>query len=466
MGIETVLPAQSIILLSCRSPFLDDSKIYCPLSNLYLKAYLGHYLPHVQVALGDDDYDLNALESLEPYDAVGISIMTPQRHEAMALARAIKQRWPTKTIIAGGPHVRHYCSTVAGCRYFDYVVPQDGERALAKIMAAQATTKIVSDVLTRAEIEVQPRPDRISTEAVKLLRRYRYYLGDYEATTMMTARGCPEQCTFCEDAMTTIRRSSGSNLRGEIHDIASLGYRAIYIFDDLFALSLSIIRPICGIISEYHLRYRCNVQARYFTQKGDEMAKVLADSGCYEIAFGAESGSQQILDNVRKRCTVEQNFKTVEYAKRSGLIVKAFILLGLPGENWTTLRETEAFVRDAGCDDYQFAVYMPFRGTAIQREIESGNSAIDLSIVPAGSDGEVTGAYGVRGGETAYEVRTEALSATELREFRNYLVTKYKPTSDKTPWPSADHFFDQAFVPPRAQSPESSSEVSALVTIS
>ncbi|MGH9343921.1 MAG: B12-binding domain-containing radical SAM protein [Terriglobia bacterium] len=218
------------------------------------------------------------------------------------------------------------------------------------------------------------------------------------------------------------------------------------IFDDLFALSLSLIRPVCSILKQYDLMYRCNIQARYFTKWGDEMARMLADSGCYEVAFGAESGSQKILDNVRKRCTTEQNFQTVEYAKRFGIKVKAFILLGLPGEDHQTLRETEAFVRNSGCDDYQFAVYMPFRGTAIRDAIEGGEAKMDLAIVPGGPDGEVTGAYGVNGGETAYEVRTAALSEAELHQFRDYLVTTYRPASHQARWlEGQDHFFELAF---------------------
>jgi radical SAM superfamily enzyme YgiQ (UPF0313 family) len=441
-----MLPASSLILLSCRSPFLDDSKVYCPLANLYLKAYLNKHAPAITVALGDDDYELEDLSALEPFDVVGISIMTPQRHEAITLAESIKRRWPQKIIIAGGPHARYYCESLAEKRCFDYVVPMDGERALVAILTGRSTGKIVRDVLSRDDIAAQPRPDRLTEEARNLLRRYRYELGSLEATTMMTARGCPEQCTFCEDAQTAVRRSSVENLRGEISDIAGLGYKGVYIFDDLFALAPSIVRPICSILNEYQLRYRCNAQARYFTRWGDEMARILGGTGCYEIAFGAESGSQKILDNVRKRCTVQQNYQTVEFAKKQGIKVKAFILLGLPGEDWETLLATEEFVRNSGCDDYQFAVYMPFRGTAIRAAIERGDKEIDLEVVPAGSDGDISGAYGIRGGETAYEVRTKALSASDLHVFRDYLVSRYRPESHKKLWDNSDRFFDQAFV--------------------
>jgi hypothetical protein len=176
------------------------------------------------------------------------------------------------------------------------------------------------------------------------------------------------------------------------------------------------------------------------------MARLLAATGCHEIAFGAESGSQTILDAVRKRCTVKQNYDTVAFAKKHGLIVKAFILLGLPGETWETLQETEAFMRNAGCDDFQCVVYMPFKGTQIRQAIDSGR-VIDLQVVPHGADGEVTGAYAVSGGNSAYEVRTAGLTADDLHAFRDYLVAKYRPASHRTKWAPDDAFFDIARFP-------------------
>jgi len=177
------------------------------------------------------------------------------------------------------------------------------------------------------------------------------------------------------------------------------------------------------------------------------MARLLSESGCVEIAFGHESGSQVILDNIRKRTTVEQNYRSIQYAKDHGIYVKSFILLGLPGETEQTLSETERFIATAGMDDFQAAVYMPFKGTKIRDKIDKGER-IGLTIEGKGVDGEITGAYGVKGGNTAYEVRTDALTSQRLEEFRNYLVDRYKPRSHKTHWNKAeDKFFEQAHMP-------------------
>lgn len=431
-----------VVLLSCRSPFLDDDKVYPPLANLYLKSYLNAHLPDVEVVLGDDEYDLTDLSALEPFDLVGISVMTPQRQEALLLARAIKKRFPEKLIVAGGPHVRHYHSDLLCESCFDHLVPLEGEKALVQLLSDRPAPRSLFSPMSPADVQSQPRPDRTSDDAIRVLSKYSYQLNNVRATTLMTARGCPERCTFCEDALTAIRWSSYDSIRAQLSDITALGYGGVYIFDDLFAISLPKIAPICDALQASGLIYRCNAQARYFTKWGKDMARLLSESGCYEIAFGAESGSQRILDSIQKRCTVAENYLTVAYAKECGLVVKAFILIGLPGETWSTLAETEAFIRDSGIDDFQCAVYMPFKGTRIRRALDQGEP-LDLTVEPAGADGEITGAYGTKGGETAYEVRTSALSAADLRAFRDYLLTRYRPQSHSRKW-QQDRFFEQA----------------------
>src|SRR3990167_2676032 len=222
-----------LLLLSCRSPFLDDSKIYSPMANLYLKSYVNKHLPEVNVTLGDDNYDLNNAETFEKYDTIGVSIMTPQRAEATKILKTIKSKYPEKIVIAGGAHVKHYLDDVIK-QEWDYVVPYDGEKALVQILQNQkrdwankreflrralkpfgdlnvdpsyAPFKpiVVKSIMNKTEIADAPRPDRTSQNAIQLIKQYHYMLGDRKATTMMTARGCPERCTFCEDAMTPVK---------------------------------------------------------------------------------------------------------------------------------------------------------------------------------------------------------------------------------------------------------------------
>lgn len=422
---------ENLLLVSCRSPFLDDDRIYPPLGLLYLKANVNKELPNVQVHLVDS-YDLSDPLFFRRYDAVGISIMTPQREEASKILHAIKKRDPNKIVIAGGPHVKHYTHETQQEPY-DYVVPFDGERALVSILKGE-TQRLVIDKLSKENLSGMPRPDRTTVQARVLLRNYNYQLEGKDSTTAFFARGCPERCHFCEDAMTPVRWSSINNIKGELDDIVSLGYKGLYIFDDIFAIALSMVRPIAEEIKKRDLIYRCNAQARYFTKWGEDMAKMLADTGCVEIAFGAETGSQKILDNIEKRTTVKQNYQTVEYAKKHGLKVKAFILLGLPGEDQSTLLDTEKFIASSGIDDFQCAIYYPYKGTQI-RDAHDRGEKIDFIF-----SGEGLGAYGQKGGATESVTGTKALASKDLLRFRNYLVDRYRPQAHRVRW--EDKFFD------------------------
>jgi radical SAM superfamily enzyme YgiQ (UPF0313 family) len=254
---------------------------------------------------------------------------------------------------------------------------------------------------------------------------------------MMTSRGCPMTCAFCEDARTTSKWSSLENLKGEMDDIVDLGFKGVYLFDDLFAISMPNVRPIANELKARDLIYRCNGQANFFTKWGEDFAKLLADTGCYEIAFGHESGSQKILDNVTKRTTVEQNYKSVEYAKKHGIKVKSFLMLGLPGEDEETVAATERFIRDAQPDDFQLAVYYPYKGTQIRDAIDRGDNSMDIHF-----EGEGLGAYGQKGGSTESVVRTSRYTSKELMQIRDELVRKYKPESHTKKW--EDKFFDTA----------------------
>lgn len=426
----------SILLLSCRSPFLDDSKIYAPMANLYLKSFVNKHLPHVNIVLGDDDYTLQDLSWAEPFKAIGISIMTPQREEALKILKAVKTRWPEKVVIAGGPHCKHYTAEVETEPY-DYIVPLDGERALVQILSGNAIGRTIRDVMQKQDILEQPRPDRTSDNARSVIKRYHYTLQGREATTMMTARGCCMPCTFCEDRLTVVKWSSLENLCAEMEDVKSLGYTATYIFDDLFAIAMPKVRPICDELAKRDLWYRCNGQANFFVKWGEDFAKMLADTGCKEIAFGHESGSQTILDAVEKRTTVEQNYESVEYAKKHGIKVKSFLMIGLPGETLGTIAETEKFMMTSGVDDAQLAVFYPYKGTKIRDDIDRGNNEVDLMFMQEG-----LGAYGQKGGNTEAVVRTTALSAEDLLRERDRLVRLFKPQAHEKKWKDEDKFFD------------------------
>ncbi len=419
-----------IALVSCRSPFLDDDRIYPPLGLLYLKSALAAQVPGAEITV-TDEYDLDDLAQFEDADVVGVSIMTPQRSEADRIAYLVKGTWPGKTVIAGGPHVKHYGRDMTGDPW-DYLVGGDGERVLPQIILGDKVPRLSHDQVPRAELAAMPRPDRLGE--AEFLGGYSYTLAGLHSTTMMLGRGCPMACKFCEDAKTLTRWTSLANAEAELADIVSLGYKGVYLFDDLFAIHLGKCRPYLDLLKASGLKFRCNVHGKFMT---DEFAEALADAGCVEVAFGAESGSQQILDRIDKKTTVQQNYDCVRHCKDYGITVKAFLMIGLPGETRSTVSETEQFIMTSGIDDAQIAIYYPYKGTMLRAEMDAG-TATDLLFM-----GEGLGAYGQRNLGTDSVVRTAELGPEDLVQIREDLIRKYKFRSHVG---RQDHFFDAHLV--------------------
>lgn len=416
-----------VLLAAMRSPFLDNDRVYPPLGILYLKSALAQQGIESDVT---DDYQ--TIPDLSVYDAYCASVMTPQRSQAREFVLDVKSKWPNKLAIIGGPHAKHYTQECSR-EPWDYIFIEDGERGLPAILNGAKMDRVVNDKIPTNQLDQYPPPDRLGSK--EYLAGYQYTLNGRRSTTCLSGRGCPQKCSFCEDARTAIRWQPLNKFRKELDDIVTLGYGGVYLFDDLFAISPKKVQPYCDSMKERDIIYRCNGHAKYMNP---EFAKLLAGTGCVEIAFGAESGSQKILDNVLKETTIQQNYDFVKMCKDTGISVKAFLMIGLPGEDYGTIEDTERFIATSGIDDFQLSIYYPYKGTQIRDAVDRGEN-LDFVFM-----GEGLGAYGQKGGLTEVVTRTSVLDSDDLLRERDRLVRTYRPRSHTTNM--KDNFFDTHLV--------------------
>ena len=137
---------------------------------------------------------------------------------------------------------------------------------------------------------------------------------------------------------------------------------------------------------------------------------------------------------------MEQNYQFVRWCNEFGIVCKAFLMNGLPGENLETMASTERFIEQSGIRDFQLSIYYPYKGTQIRDAIDRGDNQTDLRF-----EGEGLGAYGQKGGSTECVVRTNALSVQDLLYHRDRIVKTYKPHSHANKWvdqTTSEHFFD------------------------
>jgi radical SAM superfamily enzyme YgiQ (UPF0313 family) len=102
----------------------------------------------------------------------------------------------------------------------------------------------------------------------------------------------------------------------------------------------------------------------------EELARLLREGGCIRIAFGAESGSQKVLDAMNKGTRVEQIRRAAELCRHHGIETYFYIMVGYPGEEWADIRQTVELLRETRPDQFSSTIAYPLPGTEFYEEIQ------------------------------------------------------------------------------------------------
>jgi radical SAM superfamily enzyme YgiQ (UPF0313 family) len=201
-----------------------------------------------------------------------------------------------------------------------------------------------SNVIRTKVRNLLPDIDKLPLPARHLLARDDFVMNDRLANTdlrmahVMFSRGCPFPCRFCAAAQTKIQYRSGDSAKYELAQlIDKYGIEGFAIVDDNFVVNKLKVHEICSSISGLGLRW--SALSRVDTVD-EQLLQAMYESGCIEIKFGMESGSETLLKKMRKNITQDQIRAAVKLAYRTGIMVKLFLIHGYPGENAETTLET------------------------------------------------------------------------------------------------------------------------------
>jgi len=403
----------NISLINPPSPFLINQKVYPPLGVLYLAAMLREKGFNVRVT------DLGAFhnwkEELSKLRAAifGITANTAQFKHVQTILKKLKENNPNSIFIAGGVHPTAFPKKCLALG-FDSVIVGEGEGAIGYAVKKIEQNKQLEKIIQFSYIK---NIDTIPFPARDLIpiKEYRFEIARKNSTTMMTSRGCPYNCAFCTKGTwgRITRFRSAANVIAEAKELREkFGYERIMFFDDIFTLRRERLYKICQGLRELGILWRCFIRADAIDK---EMLEKMYGCGCVEVGIGVESGSQKILDNVHKGTTVAMNSNAVKLCKEIGVKVKAFLLVGLPGETPETLRETKQWLIENRPDKYDLSIYMPYA----QSEIWNNCNGLDIRF----DKDKIRGAW-YKGKEGRYHsyVSTKELSAEEILHFRNETV--------------------------------------------
>jgi len=168
---------------------------------------------------------------------------------------------------------------------------------------------------------------------------------------MITSRGCPHACGFCQKANTGYRSRSAEAIVDEMeHLVRDFGARDIAIVDSLFCANKRRVMKVCDEIIRRGVKvsWTCSSRVEVVDK---EMLQRMKDAGCWRTRFGVESGSDQVLDFISKGITKEKIRNAITWADEVGLRPKAFFIVGHLPDTAETIRETIEFAKSIPLHD-------------------------------------------------------------------------------------------------------------------
>lgn len=269
-----------------------------------------------------------------------------------------------------------------------------------------------SQRIRRGTVQVNHKVRRV----IKLKDRQDVYCMEVPATGWFFANNVlVHNCSFCVDgANKTVRRRSVDNIIGEIDDVRERGYTGVMFFDDVFTINRDRVRTVGDYLMSKEMVYRCFTHVRV----ASKVARTLADTNCREVGIGIESGDNDILRTIRKNFSVSEARDAIRSLKAHGVRVKAFFMVGLPGETKDTIQSTRRFIAETRPDDIDVSVYVPFPGT----DIYDNRDNYDLSWNGSNMDNFYKGKPG------SYKVNTwtSKLGSLEILEARDSIESEFK----------------------------------------
>jgi radical SAM superfamily enzyme YgiQ (UPF0313 family) len=190
-------------------------------------------------------------------------------------------------------------------------------------------------------------------------------------TTMQTSRGCPWPCVFCDIPIFNEgkwRARSPQDVVDEFKYLQQLGYGSVYFVDDHFLLQPKRIEAICKGINDNGITIQWGCEGRV-DSVAQHLFPAMAKAHCRTVMFGIESGSQKILDRLKKEQTLAEVEIAVRNAKQAGIeIVHGFFVVGNPDETVDDMRATFDFASKLPLDTFGFNRLCVYRGTPLWQE--------------------------------------------------------------------------------------------------
>ncbi|MBV9601615.1 MAG: B12-binding domain-containing radical SAM protein [Chloroflexi bacterium] len=383
-------------------------KPYPPLGLLYVSSYLKWR--GIATELFDTTFsrfdDLQAYLQRERPRVVGVYSNLMTRAKVLQVIGAAKS--VGSFVVAGGPDPANYLDEYLS-RGADVVVIGEGELTLEELvphLIQHGLTDLgtIQGIVYRgedgsivrtearpmiADLDAQPFPDRAAIDQDEYVNVWRKHHGQ-GSVSLITARGCPYTCTWCSHSVFgySHRRRSPRNVVDEVEHIVDTYHPdLLWYADDVFTINHKWLFEYTAEMERrgFHLPFETISRE---DRLNEEVVKTLARLGCYRLWIGAESGSQKILDRMKRRTNAERVRDMVHLLQKHGIEVGMFIMLGYDGEDRSDLQATVEHLKEAGPDTFLTTVAYPIKGTPYYTTV--ADKVIARKAWETGSDRDYT----------------------------------------------------------------------------
>ncbi len=378
---------------------MDQFGAFPPLGIMYVMAYLEKQAPHHKVYFKDSVAERSSHTQLIEYvteikpDIVAMTSFTVSMIDVVIAAQNIRKIVPNAHLCLGGHHPIAFPFESASLPEFDSIVVGEGEIVFTELVKAIEDKKPFTDIvgvytnesiqkyknvtlkdrrfLNKVkvppayvdDIDSLPIPNR---EYIKHLK-YNSTLGvSTKLATLISSRGCPYKCTFCEIPIKTHRRRDFKLVVDEMESCLKQGYEEIHFYDDLFNITPQRVIDICDEIIKRELKVVWDYRGRV-NGIDEESIKKFKKSGGRMISFGIETVTQEGLIMMRKGTKVKQNIDALKLCRKYGITSVADFILGLPHERSyeDVIHSIHTLTHDYDPDYAQFSVLALYPNTEV-----------------------------------------------------------------------------------------------------
>jgi len=357
-----------------------------PMGLAYIASALLEAGHHVQIidayALGWSWKRLSRWLLHRHFDIIGLTAMTPTMDIVERATRVCRPH--ARYILVGGPHptaIHH--QIFEELPLIDAAVVGEGEEVICNwIVYKEGKGAFPAGVLEREKDFIPASPPDIHAlpmPARQLLpnHAYRYLFSSHpKIGTMITSRGCPFRCSFCDKSVGGSRwraRTAIEVVDELVHMNREFGIQFVNFYDDNFTLHRARVVAICEEILGRGLRISWKCEGRV-DGVDLELLQLMKKAGCITVAYGVESGNAKSLALLRKDVSIEKSRQAFAETKQAGLRSLAYMILGVPGETAADVRASIRFSKDLKADYVQFSSLTAMPGTDITAQFASKSS--------------------------------------------------------------------------------------------